>query len=235
MSFLGVENEKEFFTQHYLTAILQGDLRPLLESWRTAAKEGGPEDASDSSAVSRRTPPQALAASQREFFRYLDRLEHEAALDARVAEHFEMACRILGGLGYADVLAHRIASLPSGQVPLYGEIKQADGSPILWLLPVVAPQASERGTLAGPIALAQLAAARSASQFQGELRPTGEVFGDLAAHLKTAGSSHRYRVQDIWLASQAIQHGYGLLTRNKKDFDDIPGLDLIVCAKRTLP
>jgi hypothetical protein len=26
---------------------------------------------------------------------------------------------------------------------------------------------------------------------------------------------------------------YGLLTRNKKDFEDIPGLDLIVCAKRT--
>ena len=62
---------------------------------------------------------------------------------------------------------------------------------------------------------------------------TGEVFGDLAAHLKMAGGSHRYRVQDIWLASQAIQHGYGLLTRNKKDFEDIPGLDLIVCAKRT--
>lgn len=64
---------------------------------------------------------------------------------------------------------------------------------------------------------------------------TGEVFGDLAALLKTAGSSHRYRVQDMWLASQAIQHGYGLLTRNKKDFDDIPGLNLIVCAKRNQP
>jgi predicted nucleic acid-binding protein len=58
----------------------------------------------------------------------------------------------------------------------------------------------------------------------------GEVFGDLAAHLRTAGGSHRYRVQDIWLASQAIQHGFGLLTRNKKDFDDIPGLNLLVCA-----
>jgi predicted nucleic acid-binding protein len=64
---------------------------------------------------------------------------------------------------------------------------------------------------------------------------TGEVFGDLAAHLKAAGSSHRYRVQDMWLASQAIQHGYGLLTRNKKDFDDIPGLNLIVCGKSNQP
>jgi len=61
---------------------------------------------------------------------------------------------------------------------------------------------------------------------------TGEVFGDVAAHLKMAGRGHRYRIQDLWLASQAIQHGYGLLTRNKQDFADIPGLNLIVCAKK---
>lgn len=61
---------------------------------------------------------------------------------------------------------------------------------------------------------------------------TGEVFGDLAAHFKMTGGSHRYRVQDIWLASQAIQHGYGFVTRNKKDFDDIPGLNLVVCGSR---
>lgn len=55
---------------------------------------------------------------------------------------------------------------------------------------------------------------------------TGEIFGSLAAQIKAAGRSHRYRVQDLWLASQAVQYGYRLLTRNKKDFQDIPGLDL---------
>ena len=57
---------------------------------------------------------------------------------------------------------------------------------------------------------------------------TGEVFGTLAAAIKAAGRGHRYRVQDLWLASQAIQHGYGLVTRNAKDFFDIPGLDLVL-------
>lgn len=37
-----------------------------------------------------------------------------------------------------------------------------------------------------------------------------------------------YRVQDLWLASQAIQHGFGLLIRNRRDFEDIPGLDLVL-------
>lgn len=55
---------------------------------------------------------------------------------------------------------------------------------------------------------------------------TGEVFGGLAAQIKNNGRGHRYRVQDVWLASQAIQHGLKLLTRNKKDFEDVPGLDL---------
>lgn len=57
---------------------------------------------------------------------------------------------------------------------------------------------------------------------------TGEVFGTLAAEIRRAGRQHRYRVQDIWLASQAIQHGYRLLTRDRVDFGDIPGLDLVV-------
>lgn len=60
---------------------------------------------------------------------------------------------------------------------------------------------------------------------------TGEIFGNLAAITKSAGRSHRYRVQDLWLASQAIEHSYSFLTRNQKDFDDIPGLDLVVIGR----
>ena len=56
---------------------------------------------------------------------------------------------------------------------------------------------------------------------------TGEVFGRLAAQLKTAARKPRHRVQDLWLASQAIQHSFCLLTRNGPDFADISGLDLI--------
>jgi predicted nucleic acid-binding protein len=55
---------------------------------------------------------------------------------------------------------------------------------------------------------------------------TGEVFGQLAAAIKSSGSQHVHRVQDLWLASQAIQHNFGFLTRNRKDFEDIPGLEL---------
>lgn len=55
---------------------------------------------------------------------------------------------------------------------------------------------------------------------------TGEIFGSLAAQLKSSGKSHRPRIQDLWLASQAIQHGFAFLTRNLHDFEDIPGLQV---------
>ena len=57
---------------------------------------------------------------------------------------------------------------------------------------------------------------------------TGIIFGRLAAVLRKEGRDHQYRIQDLWIASQAIQHRLKLLTRNKKDFVDIPGLELVI-------
>jgi predicted nucleic acid-binding protein len=57
---------------------------------------------------------------------------------------------------------------------------------------------------------------------------TGAIFGSLAAQLRKSGRDAEFRVQDVWIASQAIQHGHRLLTRNPGDFEDIPGLDLVL-------
>jgi len=56
---------------------------------------------------------------------------------------------------------------------------------------------------------------------------TAEVFGTLAAKLKRAGRDPNVRINDLWLAAQAIQHGCTLLTANARDFKDIPGLKMI--------
>ena len=57
---------------------------------------------------------------------------------------------------------------------------------------------------------------------------TGVVFGRLSALLRKQGRGADFRIQDIWIASQAIQHSFPVLTRNAKDFEDIPGLTLLV-------
>ena len=76
-------------------------------------------------------------------------------------------------------------------------------------------------------------ALRAAYMRQLEIRPTLEItkqtaasFGVLAATVKQSGRSPRPRYNDLWLAAQAIEHGYELLTLNIKDFVDLPGLRL---------
>ncbi len=54
------------------------------------------------------------------------------------------------------------------------------------------------------------------------------MFGDLGAVLAKSGRGKDFRVQNLWIASQAVQHGLTVLTHNRKDFEDIPGLRLAV-------
>ena len=56
---------------------------------------------------------------------------------------------------------------------------------------------------------------------------TAEVFGTLAAALKKAGRDGDFRINDLWLAAQAVQRDFKLLTGNAKDFADIPGLKMV--------
>lgn len=78
-------------------------------------------------------------------------------------------------------------------------------------------------------------ALRAAYLRQVETRPTlgvspqtAAAFGLLAAAVKQSGRSPRPRYSDLWIAAQAIEHGYSLLTLNDSDFVGLPGLRLVV-------
>ena len=82
-------------------------------------------------------------------------------------------------------------------------------------------------------------AIRAAYLRQVESRPTlgvskhtAAAFGVLAAAVKQAGRSPRPRYNDLWIAAQAIEHGYVLLTLNADDFVGLPGLRLLTLSTR---
>jgi predicted nucleic acid-binding protein len=58
-------------------------------------------------------------------------------------------------------------------------------------------------------------------------RSTAAAFAVLAASIKQAGRSPRPRYNDLWIAAQAIENGFSLLTTNIKDFANLPGLRLL--------
>lgn len=59
---------------------------------------------------------------------------------------------------------------------------------------------------------------------------TAEIFGTLAARLAKSGRGHGFRVQDLWLAAQAIERKFTLLTGNAGDFEDVPGLRFVAVS-----
>ncbi|MCD6672793.1 MAG: type II toxin-antitoxin system VapC family toxin [Burkholderiaceae bacterium] len=63
-------------------------------------------------------------------------------------------------------------------------------------------------------------------------RRTAAAFGVLAASVKRSGRSPRPRYNDLWLAAQAIENGYTLMTSNAKDFAGLPGLRVIALEER---
>lgn len=60
---------------------------------------------------------------------------------------------------------------------------------------------------------------------------TAEIFGALAAKLARTGRGTHFRIQDLWLAAQAIERKFSLLTGNPKDFADVPGLKFLTVPK----
>lgn len=61
----------------------------------------------------------------------------------------------------------------------------------------------------------------------GVSKHTAAAFGVLAAAVKQAGRSPRPRYNDLWIAAQATEHGYTLLTINASDFAGLPGVRVV--------
>jgi hypothetical protein len=121
----GISNENEFYTEHYLAAILDGDLRDTLSRWRRQAQEDGT-----------RSPFEALRGLAGEFFRV-----RAAALRARAAEErLTLQHEFLGGvftvLGYQPRPGWQ--PLEGGVLlPVLATLQRPNGAPELWVVEVL--------------------------------------------------------------------------------------------------
>ena len=112
-----------------------------------------------------------------------------------------------------------------------GDVARITGTEPVFLSPVTLAELKLGAELASDPGIRQKRLATWRRMSRKPLIPidagTAEVFGSVAASLAERGKrSHRTRIQDLWLASQAIQHSIPLVTRNQADFEDIPGLDV---------
>jgi UvrD-like helicase C-terminal domain/UvrD/REP helicase N-terminal domain len=132
MTLAGIANENEFYTEHYVHAILEGDLRELLSRW--AALADPPYEAL-----------KKLRVPYEQMTREMSRVDGSAA---RLECRREWFTRFFAALGYT--LAPRIRELEGGvYIPLAGEISRHSGEPELWILETLEPS----GEPADPLTL----------------------------------------------------------------------------------
>ena len=163
---IGIENVNEFYTNHYLTAILGGEVRRHLAAWgdadgeddgdadRDAAPDADLDAAPDADRAA--APWRRLARLQRDYFRHLEALDRLRPSADRVPHHLRMTGALLDALGYSPAATPR--RVDAGPLPLLGALDRGNGEPLLWLLPVPSPhpdRAPEGGLLAGSLAAAQ--------------------------------------------------------------------------------
>ena len=86
----GISNENEFYTHHYLSAILENDLKDVFQEWRRR------EQVEDF-----RAPYAELRGLARDYFTLRNRLERERRAEMRLHTQRELLDKLLPILGYA--------------------------------------------------------------------------------------------------------------------------------------
>ena len=128
LNLTGISNENEFYTHHYLSAILENDLKELFAKW--SAQEEQSTAAGQTGAW--RSPYAKLGGLSKLYFVLRNRLEKTTQPgDIQKVQH-EFFNALLDALGYS--FTPTLKPLDEGAVPVIGELKKKSGAPDLWIL-----------------------------------------------------------------------------------------------------
>lgn len=128
----GLANVNEYYSQHYLLALFEGDLRDVAARWeQTAAEHPGSE--------AHRPPPAKLRSLAAPYFRLRNRMDRLQEPGARLDAQMEWLGNFFAALGYEIKRDWRTTEKDGLRLPILAEVAKASGAPLLWILPVLAP------------------------------------------------------------------------------------------------
>ena len=93
LNLTGITNHNEYYSQHYLLALLEEDLKDVLARWEQAAAEHPDSEA-------HRPPPTKLRSLSSPYFRLHNRLSRLREPEARLGEQTRWLAEWLTALGY---------------------------------------------------------------------------------------------------------------------------------------
>ncbi|MDD3916394.1 MAG: N-6 DNA methylase [Synergistaceae bacterium] len=120
----GILSENEFFTGHYLAALIEGDMRGSIAEWKKREAETG-----------WKTPWTRLASLSGGFFDLRNRISRMREERERAEAQRRFLEAFLSALGYATGLAIRELD-DKTTVPVLAEVVRPSGEPLLWCIDV---------------------------------------------------------------------------------------------------
>ncbi len=122
IDFTGINNENEFYTHHYLTAILESDLKDVLGNWKKKDKDGNI-----------RPPYAELKGLAQEYFKIVSYVNKTRKPEEKLDFQQQFLQKLLKILGYD--FQPDLKEIEGGSaLPIIGEITKQSGAPELWII-----------------------------------------------------------------------------------------------------
>lgn len=125
MAYAGIINDNEFYSEHYLADIFEGDIRGVIDAWQqqaTASKTDTPWAVLRRAAFERLREVEAIQA-----------LARRGRAPEAVEAARDLARPLLETLGYVLTPERRLLG-DDCEIPLLAELKATDGTPLLWVI-----------------------------------------------------------------------------------------------------
>jgi len=124
MDLTGINNENEFYTNHYISEVLENDLKGLRQQWNQREKEEGVE-----------SPVKTLRSVAQAYFTFHRDLSRKRTDDALVSR-MRFAREFFSALGYE--LNPQEKELDGGEfLPVLGEVCKKSGAAELWVVQAI--------------------------------------------------------------------------------------------------
>ena len=180
MTLTGIANENEFYTEHYVHSILEGDLRELFSKWSALSEP----------------PYEAIKKLRGPYDQMTRELGRTSGAAARLECRRPWFAHFFEALGYQ--LAPKTRELEGGvHIPLAGEITRRSGEPELWILETLEPNAEP----ADPLTLPFLP-----EQVMGDIPDSSRL---PAADLETVITKYVFAAAEPPALGAAVQHRPG--------------------------
>lgn len=113
-TYLGIQNENEFYSAHYLSEVFDGDIRDLIQQWQ--AKEE--QDRETQQTVIFEPPYQRLKNLSRPYFKTHEKIQRERSLKATLEERRELHQQLLSALDIPYAPYNHVFSIGNKDVEL---------------------------------------------------------------------------------------------------------------------